>query len=107
MFPSYHTGVSQTPKGTPYLRESGVVMIAATRIDLSGIQRFLDGFHSSLGYSEYLEDPVLLSDAEQLCKFAGQVCYMSFGPKRTMNEDAFRYLQNIKESKHGSIFEHV
>jgi len=42
-----------------------------------------------------------------LCKIAGQVCYMSFGPKRTFNAQANRYFDNLKSSGHGSVFEHA
>jgi len=42
-----------------------------------------------------------------LCKIAGQVCYMSFGPKRTLNANAARYFDNLKSSGHGSVFEHA
>jgi thymidylate synthase (FAD) len=48
-----------------------------------------------------------LPEGAQLCKVAGQVCYMSFGPKRTKNEQARRYFDNLKSSGHGSVFEHA
>jgi thymidylate synthase (FAD) len=32
---------------------------------------------------------------------------MSFGPKRTFNEQAERYFNNLKSSGHGSVFEHA
>jgi len=68
---------------------------------------FLAGFDPSLHFTEYLDDPTRLPDGAQLCKVAGQVCYMSFGRKRTYNEHAERYFNNLKSSGHGSVFEHA
>lgn len=102
--PTIHTPVLHTDKGTPYLAMPGVVMLARPQVSMAGLAGFLVGYD---GFSEYLNDPVSLPDGAQLCKVAGQLCYMSFGKKRTTNEHADRYVANILESKHGSVLEHA
>jgi thymidylate synthase (FAD) len=106
-FPAIHSPVHYSPGGALYLLKPGVVLIARPNTNLSGLAGFLDGFDPSLHFSEYLDDPTNLPDGSQLCKVAGQVCYMSFGPKRTFNEQAERYFNNLKSSGHGSVFEHA
>lgn len=105
--PVVNPEVYETPEGIAYLREPGVAVISVPQVDLRGIQGFLDGFADELGFSDYLKDPTPLQPAESLCKLAGQLCYMSFGPNRTVNEMANQYFQNIKESGHGSVMEHA
>ena len=46
-----------------------------------GLAGFLEGFDPELRFPEYLDDPTKLPDSSQLCKTAGQTCYMSFGPR--------------------------
>jgi len=99
--------VYASPGGTSYLVKPGVVVLARPTVNLQGIAGFLDGFDETLHFSEYLDDPTRLPDGAQLCKIAGQVCYMSFGPKRTFNAQATRYFDNLKSSGHGSVFEHA
>lgn len=106
-FPAIHSPVHYSPGGVLYLLKPGVVLIARPNTNLGGLAGFLDGFDPSLHFSEYLDDPTNLPDGSQLCKVAGQVCYMSFGPKRTFNEQAERYFNNLKSSGHGSVFEHA
>jgi len=108
-YPAIFSRVFQTPKGTPFLKEPGVVVVSVPAVSLRGIQDFLLGFDEvggSLRFFEYLRDGGL-PPAEELCKFAGQLCYMSFGPKRTQNNDAGRYFEDIKKSGHGSVLEHA
>lgn len=105
--PHLHAGVQHTSRGTPYLTRAGVVMIARPHVDIGGLRGFLEGFDPSLGFAEYLDDPVRLTPGAQLLKAAGQTCYASFGPKRTRNENAKRYLDNLASSGHGSVFEHA
>ena len=95
-----------TPKGTPYLTTPGVHLIARPHVSVASLGEFLCGFSGELDFPQYLEDPPLQPGA-QICKFAGQLCYMSFGPKRTRNADALRYFDNIKSSGHGSVLEHA
>ncbi len=99
-----------TNAGTPFLQTPGVALIAKTQmLSLShGILNFIEEFDPELSFLEYLLDDVTrLTSGAALTKFAGQLCYMSFGPGRTKNADAQRYLDHIKESGHGSVFEHT
>lgn len=83
-----------------------MVMLARTETNLSGMKKFLQGFEKSLEFPKYLADPVKLPDVEQLIKAAGQICYVSYGPKRSTNAEAGKYFDNIKLSGHGSVLEH-
>ncbi len=105
--PVINPEVYETKNGLAYLQEPGVAVISVPHVDLRGIQGFLDGFPEELGFRDYLKDPTPLPSAEALCKFAGQLCYESFGPSRTLNEHANKYFQNVKESGHGSVVEHA
>jgi len=102
-----HSPVHHSPGGTPYLLTPGTVVLASPRTNLEGLAGFLDGFDPALHFTAYLDDPTLLPDGAQLCKVAGQLCYMSFGPKRTMNAQSKRYFDNLKSSGHGSVLEHA
>lgn len=82
-------------------------MIAQTETNLSGMRKFLQGFDRALEFDKYLDDPTKLPDIEQLVKAAGQICYVSYGPKRTTNTEASKYFNNIKVSGHGSVLEHA
>jgi thymidylate synthase (FAD) len=115
----------KTRKGTSYLKEPGVVTLARPDFDLDtdGIYEFLHGFDQELGFlrgdrddaeADVIDDdksytkPVALGlNAERLVKFAGQLCYLSLGPKRSMNADMKKYLDHIKKSGHGSVCEHA
>lgn len=105
--PFYNPEVYETKLGLSYLREPGVAIISIPHVDLSGAQGFLDGFPRELEFFKYLEDPTPLPSSESLCKFAGQLCFLSHGPQRTLNEEAAKYFHNIKESGHGSVLEHA
>ncbi len=104
---SIHTPVQHTPHGTPYLTRPGVIVLARPQTNLAGLAGFLAGYDESTHFGEYLDDPTSLPDSAQLCKVAGQLCYMSFGRKRSYNVDAERYFTNMKSSGHGSVFEHA
>lgn len=106
LFPKVVPEVLETEKGIRFLQSPGVAVVSIPFVELGGIKGFLDGFPVDLGFADYLNDPVLLTPAETLCKAAGQLCYLSFG-KRTMNSDAETYFKNIKESGHGSVLEHA
>lgn len=105
--PHLHSPVHATPAGTPYLRHAGVVMIARPDVRLGGLRGFLEGFDPELDFPGYLDDPTELTPGARLLKTAGQICYASFGPKRTYNEHARRYFDNLAGSGHGSVFEHA
>ncbi len=107
-YPGVDSKVFHTEAGTPYLRGPGVAMVSAPAVDLSGLAGFLNGYGPELNFGQYIEDPVLLDDATQLVKVAGQACYASFGPgARTMNAEAGKYIENILSSGHGSVLEHA
>lgn len=106
-FAAIHSPVFHSPQGIPYLTAPGVVVLSRPSVNTAGLAGFLDGFDPALNFSDYLDDPTALPDGAQLCKIAGQTCYMSFGPKRSKNVDAKRYFDNLKSSGHGSVFEHA
>ena len=100
-FPAIHTPVFHTGAGTAYLKSPGVVMLARPRTNVAGLAGFLEGFDPELGFPAYLGDPTRLPDSSQLCKTAGQVCYASFGPRRTTNENAAAYFERLTSAGHG------
>ncbi|GAC1688701.1 MAG: hypothetical protein NVS9B9_10790 [Ktedonobacteraceae bacterium] len=106
-FTAIHSPVQHSPGSVPYLPKPGVALLARPNVHVEALTGFLGGFDPSLHFVEYLDDPTKLPDGAQLCKVAGQVCYMSFGPKRTFNEHVERYFNNLKSSGHGSVFEHA
>jgi thymidylate synthase (FAD) len=106
-FPAVHSPVYRTRAGTTYLRVPGVVMLARPRTNVAGIGGFLEGFDPDLGFPAYVEDPTWLPDSSQLCKTAGQLCYASFGPRRTTNENAAAYFERLTSAGHGSVLEHA
>ena len=100
-FPALHTPTHYSPAGVPYLTTPGVVILSKPTINMAGLAGFLQGFDPALQFPQYLADPTPLPDGAQLCKVAGQLCYMSFAPKRSMNAQAKKYFDNIKSSGHG------
>lgn len=102
---SLDSPVYKTQEGTAYLKHPGVVLLAQPHVSLLGMDRFLFGYQQ--GFEEYTRDEGLLSPGAQLCKIAGQLCYMSFGKKRTYNAQAGTYFANVKAAGHGSILEHA
>jgi thymidylate synthase (FAD) len=105
-FPAIHSPVHHTRAGTPYLKSPGVVMLAKPQTNVASLAGFLEGFDPKLRLPEYLDDPTRLPDSSQLCKTAGQTCYMSFGIKRTTNENAAKYFERLTSAGHGSVLEH-
>ena len=106
-FPVIDSHVHTSPGGVLYLVQPGVVLLARPSLEMGTLAGFLQGFDDALDFADYLHDPTSLPDGAQLCKVAGQVCYMSFGPKRTFNAQADRYFNNLKSSGHGSVLEHT
>jgi thymidylate synthase (FAD) len=105
-FPNIHSQVHHTKAGTPYLKTPGVVVLAKPQTNVAGLGGFLEGFDPDLHFTEYLDDPTRLPDSSQLCKTAGQTCYMSFGPRRTKNDNAAAYIERLTSAGHGSVLEH-
>lgn len=106
-FPAIHSTAHHTKSGTPYLKNPGVVMLARPQTNVAGLEGFLEGFDPALGFPDYLNDPTELPDSSQLCKTAGQLCYASFGPRRTTNENAASYFERLTSAGHGSVLEHA
>lgn len=101
--------VFKTVNGTPYLKRAGVVLLSTPswHEDGEGFREFLSGWDEELGFTDYEKEIGALRPAEELVKFAGQLCYLSLGPGRTKNADAGNYLDHIRKSGHGSVFEHA
>ena len=106
-FPAIHSDTHLTKSGTPYLKKPGVVMLARPQANVAGLEGFLEGFDPALGFPDYLNDPTELPDSSQLCKTAGQLCYASFGPRRTTNDNAAAYFERLTSAGHGSVLEHA
>lgn len=106
-FPAIHSRAYHTDSGVPYLRAPGVVMLARPQTNVAGLEGFLEGFDPALGFPDYVNDPTELPDSSQLCKTAGQLCYASFGPRRTTNENAAAYFERLTSAGHGSVLEHA
>ncbi len=106
-FPAIHSPVSHTQMGTAYLKAAGVVMLTRPQTNVRGLGGFLEGFDPSSEFPAYIDDPTGLPDSSQLCKTAGQLCYMSFGPRRTTNENAAAYFERLTSAGHGSVLEHA
>lgn len=105
-----HGEVFYTKHGrTPYLKGPAVELLSQPQVYPRALLSFLEGFDETLKFPEYCEDDYLghTTDAEALTKIAGQLCYMSFGPERTMNADMAKYIENILRSGHGSVLEHA
>lgn len=105
--------LKQTPNGTRYLTAPEAVIVAATRWEEADPQiqeQFIDPLFPETD-ERYFEDETAPlgnpGDGAQLAKFAGQLCYLSFGPRRSKNAQASEYLRHVKESGHGSVLEHV
>lgn len=84
-----------------------VYLIAKTNVLEEGARAWLDG----LGAQEYkLEQD--RTNGEQLVMLAGKRCYKAFVVKLNPNvtkvrDDATKYIDNILESGHGSVLEHM
>jgi len=106
-FPAVVSEAFVTASGTPYLKSPGVAVLSRPQVRVENLAGFLDGFSPDLRFPQYLDDTTPLPPGAAICKAAGQLCYASFGPKRTLNADADRYFENIKSSGHGSVLEHA
>jgi len=107
--------VFATDNGTLYLKEPHVIAIAKPTIDLSNFHTFLEGFPPVAGFSSFDAGNFLftpeadeigkIDQAAALCKVAGQLCYMSYGPKSTKLIGP--YIEHILNRGHGSVLEHA
>ena len=80
------------------IRRPTVYLVGRQALNESEIARFLEN-HEVAGWKTDSEVP-----ADVLPEVAGRVCYMSFRKPRPGGNEA--YLENIKESRHGSVLEH-
>jgi thymidylate synthase (FAD) len=76
-----------------------VYLVGRQLLDDEQIARFLED-HEMSGWTTDTQIP-----AEVLPEIAGRLCYMSFAKPRPGGNEA--YLENIKESRHGSVLEHT
>jgi thymidylate synthase (FAD) len=74
-----------------------VYLVGRQDVDRSGIDAFLDDY----GMAWETDTEV---GGEQLVEAGGRLCYMSYGKGRKTNAE---YINNIIESKHGSVLEHA
>ena len=120
MTTSFVPEVHHTDKGTAYLKDPGVSLVAHTAFDPMAATSFINSYDDEFDAAEYENDwyggetPIAgraeglkLDDGAAVCKLAGQLCYLSFGEKRSKNVDAQRYFDNIKAQAHGSVLEHA
>ena len=108
-YPAFDSTPQFTPNKVAYLVQPGVVLLARSRFDVTQLHGFLDGFPAELEFDRYIDDGDI-GEGEpgaELIKAAGQLCYMSFGPNRTKNHEAQKYINNILSSGHGSVLEHA
>lgn len=114
---TYTPTVYQTKDGTSYLKSSGVSIVSKPNFFPESMRRFIEGFGDTFDADEYVGDfyvhtsakhsELTIDDGASLVKFAGQLCYLSFGNGRSKNSDAKKYLDNIKMCGHGSVLEHA
>lgn len=124
MTTSYVPTIHATPAGTLYLKDPGAALIHAPQFFPQGGTQFVNSFEDTFDAVDYENDwyenatyrspdpgveDLKLDPGTSIAKFAGQLCYLSFGDKRTRNseEEVARYFENIKSSGHGSVLEHV
>ena len=105
--------IHQTLGSTPYLKDPGVIFLAKTVcVDprTSGLREFMTDLDPEFehGYDDFTDrddqDP---AGGAELVQLAGQLCYLSFGEKRTLFEENASYLRKIMEQGHGSVIEHA
>jgi thymidylate synthase (FAD) len=85
------------PTSEIYVTKPKVYLLGRQQVVSEELKRFLDD--EGLAFATDTEIP-----AEILNEIAGRTCYMSFGKGRKSNRE---YLENILESKHGSVLEHA
>lgn len=120
-FPRWDVETYTTLLGTKYLREPGIATLC--KPDAGGIENlwaggFLWDFDDFVTPDEgedgadylpetfYSQDDWSIPPAEALVKATGQLCYLSFGERRTKNAERAKYFRNILDSGHGSVMEH-
>jgi thymidylate synthase (FAD) len=87
-------GGAREPK---IITQPRVYVVGRQEVDRSGIDRFLDDY----GMAWETDTEI---GGEQLVEAGGRLCYLSYGKGRKTNKE---YVDNILESKHGSVLEHA
>ena len=103
--------VSVAPGGAKYVTEPRVSIVAQTKFEpsdgLGDLTELMGSMTSGVrDYDEILEDSPLGASPEYLTQFAGQLCYLSFGEKRTPLSKNKDYIERIFKAGHGSVLEH-
>lgn len=106
-FPRLKSAIRYTNEGTPVFQAPSIALVCRPQTDLSALRPYLDEFPASLGFRNYLDDPTRLDGGSQICKAAGQGCYLSYGKGHTPNEQAQKYVDNIVHQGHFSVLEHA
>ena len=107
-----------TQGGTAYLKDPGVVLLAAPMFCVNaGLRTFLIGLDPEFetGYNDFFDARVGVLEqgaahsfaGEHLVQLAGQLCYLSLGARRTTVGENATYLRKILSSGHGSVLEHA
>lgn len=86
-----------------YYTSPGVRTVGMTSPDTSGVMKFLADRVGVNAAADYVTGN-LVDKASRLPMFAGQLCYQSFGERRS--KDGPEYIKKILEQAHGSVLEH-
>lgn len=104
-YPVIPSQVFTTAKGTRYLKHPGVAVHAVQVPDVTALSDFLSGFPPELEFDQYIGSEPDMPAGTRIVRTGGELCYLSFGPKRTKDPD--RYIKHLLEMGHGSVFEHA
>src|SRR5687767_6150653 len=91
------TTTTATKTAPKILHEPQVYVVGRQIVDRTEIDRFL-------GDHEMTWETDTEIGGEQLVEAGGRLCYVSYGKGRKTNAE---YVDNIIESKHGSVLEHA
>jgi thymidylate synthase (FAD) len=91
-------GTETTVKTTPnIIREPRIYVVGRQNVDRGELDKFLGEYGMSWETDTEM-------GGEQLVEAGGRLCYVSYGKGRKTNAE---YINNIIESKHGSVLEHA
>lgn len=102
--------IHHTFHGTPYLTEPHAILIGRPESLLDNNPQ-INEFLQDLGFDpdDYFDDDFAEAvGIEQIMKYSGQECYLSFGEGHTgwSDKSLTKYFDNQKRNKDGSVFEH-
>lgn len=103
--------VCVAPGGARYVTEPRVSIVAQTKFEpsdgLGDLTELMGSMTTGIrDYDEILEDSPLGACPEYLTQLAGQLCYLSFGERRTPLSKNKDYIERIFKAGHGSVLEH-